>query len=178
MSVPTLTTQGYYCGITHKESRIWNANKDLVIQATALSPSNNLHWFQSNQITPMGSIIFFLALDDSYHLWHHCFGHLSRNVLHQAASKVSGMSTIIVPPSLAPCKGCALGKMHDCPYAPSDKQATRPLALVHTNVVGSMSVKPYSQSHYILTFIDNFFGYALVAFIHTKDEVLQHGFLD
>ena len=45
LSVPTLTTQGYHCGITHKESRIWNASGDLVIQVTTLSSSNNLHWF-------------------------------------------------------------------------------------------------------------------------------------
>ena len=88
----------------------------------------------------MGGIISSLAQDDSYHLWHHCFGHLSRNVLHQAASKISGMPTVIVPPSLAPCKRCALGKMHDHPYAPSDKWATKPLALVHTDVVGPMPV--------------------------------------
>ena len=43
LSVPTLTTQGYRSGITNKESRIWNAEGDLVIQASALSPSNNLH---------------------------------------------------------------------------------------------------------------------------------------
>ena len=174
LSVPTLTTQGYRCSITHKESKIWNASRDLVIQATILSPSNNLHWFQSNQITPMGDIISSLAQNDSYYLWHHCFGHLSKNALCQAASKVSGISTVIMPPFLAPCKGCALGKMHDHPYAPSDKWATRPLALVHTDVVGPMPVEPCSQSQYILTFIDNFSGYALVAFICTKDAVLQH----
>ena len=45
LSVPTLTTQGYHCGVTHKESRIWNTSGDLMIQATALSPNNNLCWF-------------------------------------------------------------------------------------------------------------------------------------
>ena len=84
------------------------------------------------------------------------------------------MPTVIVPPSLAPCKGCALGKMDDCPYAPLDKWATRLLALIHTDVVGPMSVEPRSQSQYILTFIDDFSGYALVAFICTKDAVPQH----
>ena len=99
---------------------------------------------------------------------------MSRNVLRQAASRVSGMPTIVVSSSLAPCKGCALGKMHDRPYTPSDKCSTRPLALVHTDVVGPMPVEPRSWSHYILTFIDDFSGYALVAFIHTKDVVPQH----
>ena len=83
----------------------------------------------------MGGIISSLAQDDSYHLWHHCFGHLFRNALHQAVSKVSGMPTVVVSSSLAPCKGCALGKMHDHPYAPLDKWATRLLALIYTDVV-------------------------------------------
>ena len=122
----------------------------------------------------MGGIISSLVQDDSYHLWHYHFGYLSRNVLCQATFKVSGMSTVVVPPSLASCKGCALEKMHDCPYVPLDKWATRPYTLVHTNVVGPMPVEPHSWSHYILTFIDDFSGYALVAFICTKDAVSQH----
>ena len=132
-----------------------------MIQATALCPSNNLHWFQFNQIISMGGIISSLVQDDSYHLCHYHFGYLSRNVLCQATSKVLGMPIVIVPPSLAPCKGYALGKMHDHPYAPLDKWATRPLVLVHTDVVGPMPVKPRLWSQYILTFIDNFSGYAL-----------------
>ena len=56
------------------------------------------------------------------------------------------MPTIIVPPSLAPYKGCALGKMHDRPYAPSDKQATRLLVLVNTDVVEPVPVKPHLRS--------------------------------
>ena len=99
---------------------------------------------------------------------------MSRNALRQAASRVSGMPTIVVPSSLAPCKGCALGKMHDCPYTPLDKWSTRPLTLVHTDVVGPMPVEPHSQSRYILTFIDDFSSYALVVFVCTKDAVPQH----
>ena len=64
--------------------------------------------------------------------------------------------------------------MHDCPYIPSDKQATRPLALVHIDVVEPMPVKPCLQSCYILTFIDDFSDYALVAFICTKNIIPQH----
>ena len=84
------------------------------------------------------------------------------------------MPAIVIPSSLAPSKGCALGKMHDHPYTPSDKWSTRPLALVHTDVVGPMPVEPRSQSCYILIFVDDFSGYALVAFIHTKDAVSQY----
>ena len=43
LSVLTLTKQGYRYEITHDASRIWNAKGQLVIQAFALSPINNLH---------------------------------------------------------------------------------------------------------------------------------------
>ena len=45
LSVPTLTKQGYKYEITRNASRIWNTKGQLVIQVSALSPMNNLHWF-------------------------------------------------------------------------------------------------------------------------------------
>ena len=52
LSVNTLTGQGYRCVVNEQESRIWNASGTLVIWAAASSPKNNLHWFQSQSITP------------------------------------------------------------------------------------------------------------------------------
>ena len=53
----------------------------MVIQATALSPANNLHWFQLEMITPMIGIVASLVDDCSYHIWHQHFGHTSQNAL-------------------------------------------------------------------------------------------------
>ena len=39
----------------------------MVIQATALSPANNLHWFQSETIIPMTGIVASLV-DDCFYL--------------------------------------------------------------------------------------------------------------
>ena len=140
LSVNTLTGQGYRCVINDQESRIWNASGTLVIQAAASSPRNNLHWFMSQSITPekvAATVGFFnhgsanvglydhvsysLVKEDSYELWHQRFGHLSRNALCQAPSRVTGLPTIILPDFIPPCKGCALGKMHDRSYPPTGK---------------------------------------------------------
>ena len=67
-----------------------------------------------------------------------------------------------------------MGKMADQPFLSSDKRATRPLALVHMDLIGPMPVEPCSCAKYVLTFIDNHSGYALVAFIHNKDATAQH----
>ena len=68
LSVSMLTKQGYKCEITHNTSRIWNTKRQLMIQVSALSPTNNLHWFQSLMITPMNGVLSSLAGQDSYDL--------------------------------------------------------------------------------------------------------------
>ena len=121
-----------------------------MIQAAASSPRNNLHWFQARSITPKrvttvglyDHVSNLLVKEDSYKLWHQHFGHLSRNALCQAPSRVTGLPSIILPDSIPPCKGCALGKMYDRSYPPSGKRASRPLTLVHTNLVGPMPIEP------------------------------------
>ena len=113
LSVPTLTSQGYKCIISDQESSIWDTNENLVIQACASSLNNNLHWFLSEQMTPIWGLVNSLVKEDSYELWHQRFGHLSKNALHQAPFKVAGLPTVVAPIDTSPCKGCALGKMHD-----------------------------------------------------------------
>jgi len=174
MSVPTLTSQGYRCTINDRESNIWDANERLVIQAKALSPDNNLHWFRSKRITPTEGSINSLAKENSYDLWHHRLGHPSKNALRAAPSHVTGMPSVALPDTDTPCKGCALGKMHDRPYPASGKRATRPLGLVHSDLVGPMPTESRFRACYVLTFIDDFSGFALVAFLCTKDAVSQH----
>ena len=115
-----------------------------------------------------------LVKEDSYKLWHQRFGHFAKNALHQAPFHVTGLPTVIVPIDTSPCKGCALGKIHDRSYPASGKRATRPLGLVHTDLIGLMPTESRTRARYVLTFIDDYSGYALVAFIRNKDTTSQH----
>ena len=172
--VLTLTSQGYKCIISNQESNIWNTNENLVIQACASSPNNNLHWFLSKQMTPIQGLVNSLVKENSYELWHLHFGHIFKNAVHQAPFKVTDLPTVVAPIDTTPHKGHALGKMHDCSYPASGKRATCPLGLVYTDLVGPMPTESHSRAHYVLTFIDDSSGYALVAFIHNKDATSQH----
>jgi hypothetical protein len=64
--------------------------------------------------------------------------------------------------------------MHDRSYPPSGKQATRPLSLVHTDLIGPIPTESRSRACYVITFIDDHSGYSLVAFLHCKDPTSQH----
>ena len=143
-------------------------------QACASSPKNNLHWFPSEQMTPIQGLVNLLVKEGSYELWHQCFGHIFKNALHQAASKATSLPTVVAPIDTSLCKGCTLGKMHDYSYPASGKQATCPLELVHTDLIGPMPIESRTRARYILTFINNYLRYALVAFLHNKDATSQH----
>ena len=127
-------------------------------------------------MTPTQGLLNLLVKDDSYKLWHQCFGHISKNALCQASFKVTGLPTVAPPIDFSPCKGCSLGKMHDCSYSASGKQATCPLGLVHMDLVGPMPTESCSRARYVLTFIDDYSGYmyVLIAFICNKDATSQH----
>ena len=145
-----------------------------MIWATASSSSNNLHWFQSALITPVIRSIASLADQQSYSIWHQRFGHTSRNALRHTHKQLSGVPLLEISPTHPPCHGCATGKMADRPFPGSAKHATRPLALVHMDLVGPFPVEPCSCARYILTFIDDCTGYALVAFLQVKSATKLH----
>ena len=85
------------------------------------------------------------------------FGHLNFGGLNLLNRKgmVSGLPLIEKPDSL--CEGCILGKQHRESF-PSEKsiRAKAPLEIVHSDVCGPMQTPSLANSHYILTFIDDF----------------------
>ena len=64
--------------------------------------------------------------------------------------------------------------MPDCTFPASGKQAFCPLALVHTNLIGPMPMELHSHARYILTFIDDYTGYALLSFLEAKLDCLSN----
>ena len=146
----------------------------MVIQATALSPANNLHWFQSEVITSMIDIVASLADDCSYHIWHQYFGHTSQNALCHASTHLLGVPSLTLPADLASYKGCQIVKIPDHAFPAFGKQASCPLALMYTDLIGPMSMEPHSHARYILTFIDDCTGYALLSFLQAKSDCLSN----
>ena len=174
LSVPSLTYYGYHYEITNSGSWIWDKRGHMVIQANALSPANNLHWFQLEMIIPMTGIVASLVDDHSYYIWHQCFGHTSWNALHHVSTHLSGVASLNLPADLAPCKGYQIRKMPDCTFPAFDKWVSCPLTLVQIDLIGPMPTKPCSCARYILTFIDDCTEYALLSFLQAKLDCLPN----
>ena len=70
---------------------------------------------------------------------HRRFGHLGKDALRHLPKNVRGVDSVDSPEDEdEPCEGCAWGKSTRLPFPPSDKRATEPLELVHTDLDGPM----------------------------------------
>ena len=108
--------------------------------------------------------------------WHRRFGHAGKNVMRQLPKHTKGVDAVD-PPDEEPCDGCAYGKSTRLPFPPSEKRATEPLELVHTDLDGPMRTQAIGGWSYFAGFIDNYSGLAREYYLKHKLDVIQ-AFLD
>ena len=94
--------------------------------------------------------------------------------MHHASTHLLGVPLLTLPADLASCKGYQIGKMLNYAFPASGKQASCPLALIYTDLIGPMPTEPHSCARYILTFIDDYTGYALLSFLWAKSDCLSN----
>ena len=110
-------------------------------------------------------------------LWHLRFNHLNQDDLQKMErnQSVRGLDIVGGRSVKGNCVGCALGKQHrEKLVAVSDRRVTKPLELIHSDLVGPMEVESF-QTHrkYILTFIDDSTRRSWIYLLKTKDEVFS-----
>ena len=112
--------------------------------------------------------------NDENWLWHLRFAHLNFEGLKFLHRKemVKGLPLIEKPDSL--CEGCILGKQHREIF-PSGKsiRAKAPLEIVHSNLCGPMQTPSLVDSHYMLSFINDYRIKKWVYFLNLKSEVFE-----
>ena len=71
------------------------------------------------------------------------------------------------------CGGCMKGKQTVAHFpSRSTSATTRPLELVHTDVMGPMKTKSKGGARYVLTFVDDYSRHVVVYFLTKKSEVV------
>lgn len=110
-------------------------------------------------------------------LWHRRYGHLSAKNLKvlidnemvdgmSASSKKSGGDFV--------CEPCLAGKQTRKPFACEDRQTTRVLELVHSDVCGPVTPVGIDDERYFVTFVDDFSRFTVVFLMNSKEEVLEN----
>ena len=107
--------------------------------------------------------------------WHERLGHASESTLQNTIPLVNGLKLEKVG-KLPHCEACKLGKSTRAPRPLASKEsrmATKPLELVHTDLVGPMRHPSLNGSRYFIPVYDDSSGLSLVKFLKRKSEAGQ-----
>ena len=112
-----------------------------------------------------------LVATGTLNLWHNRLGH----VHHAAIKRIPALAGVRGSADAGEvCETCVKGKMHKRPLPSHSKsRASRPLELVHSDVMGPFTPTSLGGSCYVVTFIDDYSRYVVVRPMKSKDEVLQ-----
>ena len=106
-------------------------------------------------------------------LWHHRYGHLSVDGLIRTLTAVDGMDltrSSLATVKGAPCEPCIMGKMVRAPYLASDRKPVRVLMLVHSDLIGPMSVPTTKGRRYMLGVVDDYIRFKVLVPIMDKGQ--------
>ncbi|KAK8916713.1 hypothetical protein KSP39_PZI022778 [Platanthera zijinensis] len=154
----TITFDGEYCHIMHKETSVCMASISMT--------SNNMFpfiWNEQNDCALMGST--------TLSLWHHRFAHLNNKDLQMLKQKemVAGLPKL--DGDAATCEGCIMGKIHRLPFPKSTNwRAKEPLELVHADLWGPATSPSLDGMRYYLCLTDDFSRYSWIYFLQQKSE--------
>jgi hypothetical protein len=87
------------------------------------------------------------ANEQDIFVWHARLGHLSLPAIKRLPSIIKGIQLHSKSPSECVCEACIMGKMFRKPFQslkPKDKVKSRPLELIHSDVIGPMQTQTMS----------------------------------
>ena len=90
------------------------------------------------------------------------------DILRQVLRHTTGGPALLsIPKDIPICRGCAQGKMTSSSFLDSASRATKPFALIHSDLK-SIPVISYYKYKYIVTFLDDFTSFGWVTFLKNK----------
>jgi len=101
---------------------------------------------------------------------HRRMAHPSNDVFKQAGRYIKDFPKLRIPDEHI-CPGCAEGKMTNKSFPTSEKRATEPFELIHSDLK-SFPVESYRKYKYSIVFYDNYTSHAWTINLRTKDAAL------
>jgi len=114
----------------------------------------------------------FRPVDNKVELWHNRLGHVVTDIvtrIMQSCNVSCGKNKATVCFTI--CSSCQLAKIHRLPTHLLFSRASKPLELVHTDILGPASVKATSDAKYFILFLNDYSRYMVLS-SKTKDQAL------
>lgn len=106
--------------------------------------------------------------------WHRRLGHVNYQTLMKMKKDPKyGIEFNDDDSEIKVCEICAKGKQCKKPFPKSEIKTTKPLELIHSDLMGPVENVSYGGATYMLTFVDDFSRMLFVYFLRNKSQVKE-----
>lgn len=170
ISIGRLCDDGYTAIFQSQDGAILDQDKKVVLRLFRDPKSDQLWHLQVSQIIHEAFSAATTKADIAL-LWHRRLCHLHPDGVILFLRKWENLS--LNRKDFGACDACAMGKLKTPPAINSFHKSPNVLDLIHTDLLGPISLCATSGMRYILTFIENHTRHCSVDFLKSKDETLS-----
>jgi hypothetical protein len=163
LSVSQMCDQGHKVTFDSKNCEIRKEGSGK-LAATAKRTSSNIY-----VLNKIGNEKCCLGKEDESWLWHRIMGHMHFDNLVKV-NKREAVREIpqITKPTNTLCKHCQQGKQTKTRFKSKEYSTTKPLEIVHTNLVGPTTTKGLKGERYFMLLVDDYTRMTAVCFLKNK----------
>jgi hypothetical protein len=136
---------------------------------TAARTSNNIY-----VLSEIGNEKCCLGKEDESWLWHRRMGHMHfDNLVKVNKREVVREMPQIMKPTNTLCKHCQQGKQTKTRFKSKEYSTTKPLEIVHTDLIGPTTTKGLKCERYFMLLVDDYTRMTVVCFLKKKSKLLK-----
>jgi transposase InsO family protein len=169
LSVSQMCDQGHKVTFDSQKCEIRREGSGKLV-STAARNSNNIY-----VLSEIGNEKCCLGKEDESWLWHRRMGHMHFDNLVKVNKReaVREMPQITKPTNTL-CKHCQQGKKTKTRFKSKEYSTTRPLEIVHTDLVGPTTTKGLKGERYFMLLVDDYTRMTVVFFLKNKSEAFEN----
>ncbi|CAM8966101.1 unnamed protein product [Rhodiola kirilowii] len=171
ISISQLCDGEHHVQFSQDECVVLNQKNEPVL--TGRRSSNNCYLLNLGK--PNAETTCLLSRTEEMNLWHQRMGHVNLRTLQKISSEglVRGIPRVQGELSIV-CGDCQIGKQIKVPHKRTTQiNTSRPLELLHIDLMGPMQVESYSGKRYVLVCVDDFTRFTWPCFLREKSDAVQ-----
>ncbi|CAM8886394.1 unnamed protein product [Rhodiola kirilowii] len=171
ISISQLCDGEHHVQFSQDECVVLNQKNEPVL--TGRRSSNNCYLLNLGK--PNAETTCLLSRTEEMNLWHQRMGHVNLRTLQKITSEglVRGIPRVRGELSIV-CGDCQIGKQIKVPHKSTTQiNTSRPLELLHIDLMGPMQVESYSGKRYVLVCVDDFTRFTWPCFLREKSDAVQ-----
>jgi transposase InsO family protein len=169
LSVSQMCDQGHKVTFDSQKCEIRKEGSGKLV-TTAARTSSNIY-----VLSEIGNEKCCLGKEDESWLWHKRMGHNHFDNLVKVSKReaVREMPHIMKPTNTL-CKHCQQGKQTKTRFKSKEYSTTKPLEIVHTDLVGPTTTKGLKDERYFMLLVDDYTRMIAICFLKNKLEAFEN----